>query len=212
MSPLQDPSGSVLPWLLSWLLLAISLWCLHRGGTPPSTTAPSSTRVSRWLGSAPGCQGPRACNDGSLCIPSDCSGCHHLLLCVVSATGTVGLPPVAPGHKGAHGVVHLPGDCLCLWLLTLCLHPHSGECGLALGTGGSCMAHPVWSTAILVTLGPMAYPSGVAAVALWSTGSGPVSCWAGVHTVACCPRGYKAGGYSTAVRCSAASRSLGARL
>ncbi|XP_007638662.1 protein YIPF2 isoform X4 [Cricetulus griseus] len=115
----------------------------------------------------------------------DYSWHHHLLLCVASATGTVGLPSVASGHKGAHGAVHLPGDGLCLWLLTLCLHPHRG---------------------------PVAYPSGVAAVALWSTGPGPVSCRAGVHPVACCSRGYKAGGCSTAVHCGAASRPLGSRL
>lgn len=164
------------------------------------------------MASAPGSQGLRACSDCPHCIPSDCSRNHHLLLCVASATGAVELPPVAPGHKGTHGAIHLPGDCLCLWLFTLCLHPHCGECGLALGTCGSCKAHLVWLLAILVILGPVAYTSAVDAVALWSTGPGSVSCWAGVHTVACCPRGYQVGGCSTINCCGAASRPLGSRL
>ncbi|XP_055457474.1 protein YIPF2 isoform X2 [Psammomys obesus] len=115
----------------------------------------------------------------------DSSRDRHLLLRMASAAGTVGLPPVAPGHEGAHGAVLLPGDCLCLWLLTLCLHPHCG---------------------------PVAYPSAVAAVALWSTGPSPVNCWTCVHTVAYCQRGHKAGGCGTAVNCGAASHPLGSRL
>jgi hypothetical protein len=65
---------------------------------------------------------------------------------------------------------------------------------------------------ILVTLGPVAYPSAVDTVALWSPGPGLVSSRAGIHTVACCPRGYTAGGCGTIVYCGAASRPLGARL
>lgn len=65
---------------------------------------------------------------------------------------------------------------------------------------------------ILVTLGPVAYPSAVDTVVLWSPGPGLVSSRAGIHTVACCPRGYTAGGCGTIVYCGAASRPLGARL
>lgn len=103
-------------------------------------------------------------------------------------------------------------ETVCVYGYSLCLHPYCGESGLALGDCWELHGSPVWSPAVLVTSGPVAYPRAVAAVALWSPGPGLVSCWAGIHTVACCPRGYTAGGCGTIVYCGAASCPLGARL
>eukprot|EP00074_Homo_sapiens_P110905 XP_024307466.1 protein YIPF2 isoform X2 [Homo sapiens] len=82
-------------------------------------------RPNAWQG--PGVQGVTA----HLAPPSDRGRHQHLLLCVAGAPGPVGLPAVAQGCPGAHGALHLPGDCVHLRLLPLCLHPHGGECGLA---------------------------------------------------------------------------------
>lgn len=58
---------------------------------------------------------------------SDDSGGGHLHVRLAGARRFVGLPDLAAGDWKANGRLHLPGDCVCLRLLPLHLHPNLCE-------------------------------------------------------------------------------------